>query len=77
MHVGDMKVNHLLWEQFDYIFNVGGYKQILTSWYVRIASEVSDYHFLPWMEGSCGHVNICNIIFNSFDPHFSVDFRFN
>lgn len=27
MHVGDMRVNHLLGERFDYIFNVGGYKQ--------------------------------------------------
>lgn len=24
---------------------------------------------------SCGHVNISDIIFNSFDPDFSVDFR--
>lgn len=26
MHVGDMRVNHLLGERFDCIFNVGGYK---------------------------------------------------
>lgn len=87
MHVRDMRVNHLLGERFDCIFNVGGYKHDRMSSQAATVTLVCQNSFggvtlsLLIQDGrikmlfSCGHVNISDIIFNSFDPDFSVDFR--
>lgn len=90
MHVGDMRVNHLLGERFDCIFNVGGYKHDRMSSQAATVTSVCQNSFggvklslLIYSEKlkvpfSCGHMNVYNIIiFNSYFCVFTpADFRF-